>query len=241
MTGLVTAVYDIGCALGAVAAFVWGENIGRKQSIIVANIIVIVGTAVQTASFDYWQMFASRIVAGVGVDFSIVVVPILQSETFPAHNRGALLVVQVVLTVGGSALASWLCFATRYASSSVQWRFPIASQIFLSGLTLIGTAFIPESPKWLAKHKREDESMVVISRLWNVPLDANEAEGQLSESLQDIADENVEEEPTGREVFRTVSRMRNLHRVVLGLGPFMMNQRSGINSVSALLQFWGLC
>ena len=39
MQGLVTAIYDIGCALGAVAAFVWGERIGRKRSIIYANII----------------------------------------------------------------------------------------------------------------------------------------------------------------------------------------------------------
>lgn len=39
MTGLVTAIYDIGCAFGAVTAFVFGEQIGRKRSIILANII----------------------------------------------------------------------------------------------------------------------------------------------------------------------------------------------------------
>lgn len=39
LTGLVTAVYDIGCACGAVAAFVFGERIGRKKSIIIANVI----------------------------------------------------------------------------------------------------------------------------------------------------------------------------------------------------------
>ena len=39
LTGLVTAVYDIGCALGAVAAFLFGERIGRKKSILIANCI----------------------------------------------------------------------------------------------------------------------------------------------------------------------------------------------------------
>ena len=39
LQGLVAAVYDIGCALGAVAAFIFGEKIGRKRSIIFANII----------------------------------------------------------------------------------------------------------------------------------------------------------------------------------------------------------
>jgi MFS family permease len=54
MTGLVTAIYDIGCALGAVVAFVYGEKIGRKRSIILANLIVVIGAAIQTASFEYW-------------------------------------------------------------------------------------------------------------------------------------------------------------------------------------------
>ena len=39
LTGLVTGVYDIGCAIGAVTAFIWGESIGRKRSIIFANFI----------------------------------------------------------------------------------------------------------------------------------------------------------------------------------------------------------
>lgn len=39
LTGLVTGVYDIGCAIGAVTAFIWGEKIGRKRSIILANFI----------------------------------------------------------------------------------------------------------------------------------------------------------------------------------------------------------
>jgi MFS family permease len=62
MSGLVTAIYDVGCALGAIVAFVYGEKIGRKKSIILANFIVIVGAALQTASYSYWQMFAARIV-----------------------------------------------------------------------------------------------------------------------------------------------------------------------------------
>jgi MFS family permease len=63
MSGLVTAIYDIGCALGAVTAFLFGEKIGRKKSILLANVIVIVGAAIQAASYDYWQMFAARIVS----------------------------------------------------------------------------------------------------------------------------------------------------------------------------------
>lgn len=56
MSGLVTAIYDIGCALGAIAAFVFGERLGRRRSVILANIIVITGAAIQAASYSYAQV-----------------------------------------------------------------------------------------------------------------------------------------------------------------------------------------
>jgi MFS family permease len=78
-------------------------------------------------------MFVSRIIGGVGVGLSTVAVPILQSETLPAHNRGSLLVVQSALIIIGVAVASWLCFATLYAGAFLSlakycfhclcWRF----------------------------------------------------------------------------------------------------------------------
>lgn len=138
LTGLVTGVYDIGCAFGAVAAFIFGEQIGRKRSIIAANfvgklcsrlgdyssantqLLVIVGAAIQTACYSYGQMVAARIIAGIGVGFSTVAVPILQTETLPAHSRGSMLVVQSGLIIIGVCTASWLCFGCLYAPGSMQ-------------------------------------------------------------------------------------------------------------------------
>ncbi|KAG6362819.1 hypothetical protein INS49_007913 [Diaporthe citri] len=200
MTGLVTAIYDIGCALGAVAAFVWGERIGRKWSIVWANVIVIVAAVIQCTSFEYWQMFVARIIGGLGVGLSTVAVPILQSETLPAHNRGALLVIQSAVTILGVALASWLCFATLYANSLMQWRFPARQ---------------------------------VISRLLDKHPDDDEVQGQLQEILEALSLESRSSEPFWSEVFSNSTKSRNLHRVFLGMGPYMMNQWSGINTYTA--------
>jgi MFS family permease len=102
-------------------------------------------------------MFVSRIIGGVGVGLSTVAVPILQSETLPAHNRGALLVVQSALIIIGVAVASWLCFATLYADSEMQWRFPVACQILFSLIVLGLCPFLCEMPQWLAQKGRIDE------------------------------------------------------------------------------------
>lgn len=227
LTGLVTGVYDIGCAIGAVAAFVWGEKLGRKRSIILANFIVIIGAAIQTACYSYPQMICGRIIAGAGVGLSTVAVPILQSETLPSHNRGALLVVQSALIIIGVAIASWLCFATLYATSSLQWRFPIACQILFSMLVLCCCPFLPETPRWLAKHGRTEEARNVISRLLDKPVDDPEVKGQLNEILEAIHVEEEDGEPSWTETFSNATKSRNLHRVLLGMGPYMMNQWSG--------------
>lgn len=200
----------------------------------VANVIVIIGAAIQAGSVEYWQMFVARIIAGTGVGLSTVAVPILQSETLPARNRGALLVVQSALIIIGVAIASWLCYATLYTNSSMQWRFPVACQCLFSAIVLGCCPFIVETPRWLAKHGRQEEARHIISRLLDKQESDPEVTGQLEEILENIALEESTEEPTWREVF-SQGKARNLQRVVLGMGPYMMNQWSGINSVCSEL------
>ena len=60
----VTAIYDIGCFVGAIIAFTVGEKLGRKKSIIMGSTIMAVGTALQAASFSLAQMFVGRVILG---------------------------------------------------------------------------------------------------------------------------------------------------------------------------------
>lgn len=87
--------------------------------------IMIIGTVIQTALYDYWQMFVLRITSGIGDGLSTVAVPIIYSKTLPAHNCGALLVIQVPDITIDITSAPWLCFTTLYLDT-FEWRFPIA-------------------------------------------------------------------------------------------------------------------
>jgi hypothetical protein len=62
----------------------------------------------------------------------------------------------------------------------------------------------------------------VISRLLDKPLDDDEVVGQLQEILSAIEAESNEDEPSWGEVFSNATKTRNLHRVVLGMGPYMV-------------------
>ena len=165
-------------------------------------------------------------------------VPILQSETLPAENRGALLVVQSALIIIGVALASWLCFATLHANNSMQWRFPVACQCLFSAIVVVlGVLCLPETPRWLAKHGHKEQARDVIARLLDKPQDDIFVESQLNEILENIAAEVNQEEPSWTEVFTNGTKARNLQRVLLGMGPYMMNQWSGINALCYYLAY----
>lgn len=74
-----------------------------------------------------------------------------------------------------------------------------------------------------------DEARHVIARLLNKNDDDAEVKGQLNEILDVIRMEDEVGEPSWGEVFSNNNKTRNLQRVILGMGPFMMNQWSGIN------------
>ncbi|KAI7014183.1 general substrate transporter [Hortaea werneckii] len=236
MEGLLSGIYTVGCAGGALVSFIWGEKMGRVGSILWANVIVIIGAVIQTACYSYWQMFVARIIAGIGVGLSTVSVPILQSETLPPRNRGAMLVIQSALINAGVAIASWLTFATLFSNSSLQWRFPIAMQIFFSAIVLVLCFFIPETPRWLVSRGRHEEARTVIAQLADTTEDDSLVEGQLQEILDNVKEENLNE-TSWSDTFHNKTPMRNLHRVVLGMGPYMMNQWSGINSITYYLTY----
>ena len=56
----VTAIYDIGCFLGAICAFTVGERLGRKNTILLGTTIMAIGALIQTTSFSLAQMFVGR-------------------------------------------------------------------------------------------------------------------------------------------------------------------------------------
>ncbi|KAL0260261.1 hypothetical protein SLS55_003946 [Diplodia seriata] len=107
----------------------------------------------------------------------------------------------------------------------------IACQIIFSLIVLVLCPWIVETPRWLAKRGEVDKARQIISRLLDRPYDDPEVSGQLNEILDAISLEEEDGEPSWGEVFSNATKSRNLQRVCLGMGPYMMNQWSGINAL----------
>lgn len=88
MTGLIVAIYEIGCFLGAIATAFVGECLGRRKSIGLGCVIMIVGAILQASSFGRAQMIVARVVSGFGMGIINSTVPVVQAEFSPKSSRG---------------------------------------------------------------------------------------------------------------------------------------------------------
>ncbi|KAL8770847.1 MAG: hypothetical protein Q9209_003498 [Squamulea sp. 1 TL-2023] len=237
LEGIIAAIYDMGCFVGAIVAFLTADRWGRKGSIAWGSWIMVVGTILQTSATEKIQMIISRIVTGIGNGINTVNVPIWQAESFKSQNRGAMLVIQSALIALGHPLSTFMGLASQQADpSSFAWRWPIAFQgVFL--VVILGVLpFLPESPRWLVQHDRVDEATVVFAALEGKDATVNDAKvvRERDMVIASVQQERELGEASWAEVF-TEGKNRNISRVLLGAGPYMFNQWSGINSLAYFL------
>ena len=90
-SGLIVGMLSIGTLVGALIAAPFANRFGRKYSISAWCVVFCVGMIVQiSADYNWKQIVAGRIVAGLGVGALSILVPLFQSETAPSHVRGAI-------------------------------------------------------------------------------------------------------------------------------------------------------
>jgi MFS family permease len=78
----------VGAFVGSVTSSFIGETLGRRKSIGVGAICMIIGAIIQATSFSRGQLIAGRIVAGFGMGFVNSTTPVIQSEYSPKAHRG---------------------------------------------------------------------------------------------------------------------------------------------------------
>ena len=167
--GLLTAVLQLGALLGALNQGWIADKLSRKYAIVVAVIIFIVGSILQTAAVDYAMLAVGRLVGGVGIGQLSMAAPLYISEISPPEIRGALLVLEEFCIVSGIVIAYWITYGTRYIVSEWAWRLPFLLQIVPGFVLGIGILYLPFSPRWLCSKGRNDEALLALGRLRRLP------------------------------------------------------------------------
>ncbi|KAK1585662.1 general substrate transporter [Colletotrichum navitas] len=226
--GTAVAIYEVGCAIGALSCAFIGDVIGRRRTIFIAGCIVIIGVVIQSSSFSLGQLIASRIITGLGVGAFTATVPMWVSECSSAKERGRRVLLQGFFAIGGIVVASWMEFGLYFVENNqVNFRFPIAFQGLFAIIITSLVMLLPESPRWLIKQGRFEDAKKVMAALEGLPEDSE----VINEELSLIRDAYVEEQHQAGSVF-AMGPERQFHRAALAVGLAVLAQMSGINIVT---------
>ncbi|KZT65987.1 general substrate transporter [Daedalea quercina L-15889] len=235
LQSFVVAIYEIGCLLGALCNLWLGDRLGRRKTIVLGGAIMIIGAILQTTAFTYAHMVVARIITGLGNGLNTSTVPSYHAECSPAAKRGSFIMIEGSLITFGIMISYWIDFAFYWVTgSSAQWRVPIALQIFLALVMVIGIGFLPESPRWLAKKGRYAEALAVISALDNQDYTAESVQltyHGIREALSAEEGSRVGNRSALRDLF-TNGRSQNFRRACLGVVNQCFQQISGINLIT---------
>jgi MFS family permease len=126
------------------------------------------GVILQAAAVNLAHMLCARFVAGMGVAFILVVVPMWTAELSAASHRGKQIALTFLANFSGISVAAWVGFGTSFTEiggGQFRWRFEFAIQIIPVIALAILSLLIVESPRWLVKAGRPDEALEIIARL----------------------------------------------------------------------------
>jgi MFS family permease len=92
LSGNIVSVLQAGCFFGAMSSFYLSDTFGRKRALIIADIIFIVGSVIQTCAGLHTkslaELYVGRFIGGFGVGLVSAVVPTYISENANKEIRG---------------------------------------------------------------------------------------------------------------------------------------------------------
>lgn len=163
--GMAAAFYIAGACLGALFFGQLTDRFGRKRLFIITLAVYILATVATAFAVTPWYFFLARLVTGAGIGGEYAAINSAIDELMPARLRGRVaLVINGTYwagAAGGAALALVL-LDTSVFPADIGWRLAFGFGAVLGFAILLVRRHVPESPRWLFIHGREEEAERIV-------------------------------------------------------------------------------
>jgi MFS family permease len=220
--GFAAAMYVVGACLGALLFGHLTEKYGRKRLFMVTLGVYLLATVLTAFSFAPWFFFACRFLTGAGIGGEYSAINSAIDELMPARLRGRIdLIINGSYWLGAAAGAALtiVLLNPSVLPKDIGWRVAFGLGALLGLAVLLVRRSVPESPRWLFIHGRDDEAEEIVRSIEST------VEDETGESLGQVPDDKamqIEQRATtsfleiGRTLLSTYPR-----RTILGLGLFI--------------------
>jgi len=223
----IIAAFPAGGFFGGLSAGYFADKIGRKRSMLLNNIPLLIGTALMVISYDRWFFLSGRIIAGFACGISTGLAPMYISEISPISVRGAVGVMHQFMITFGILIGYVISMKQVIGDEShYYWRIYFALPILPSLYQMLLLVKCPESPNWLYYNReREDLAKAALAQLRN---DVSKATEEVEAFIEERTSRGVIEEVSIKDLFTERTLRLTLF---IGVGLQMCQQLSGINAI----------
>lgn len=223
---LITSLLQLALIFASLSVGPFSVYYGRRYCYWVGSLFSIAGLLIQIFVTSKGPIYLARLLLGYGNGIYVTATILYCSEAAPAHLRGIMVAMfQVTQNIGGLIAAVINNYTTKILSR-LCYQIPLAVlfiiPVFLSALMF----FIPESPRWLIDHGREEEAHRALRRLRGDDF----PEELLQEELLEIRETTrIEKELAAHARWLDLFRGSDLRRTLLSIGASLTHSASGIN------------
>lgn len=165
--GIVSAMYQIGgvSALPFVGPAI--DTWGRRVGMFLGSLCIVLGTIVcglTITNANVGQFMGGRFLLGFGVSIASAAGPIYVVETTHPAYRGVVTGYCNTFWFVGSILASGAVRGAITLTTNESWQIPVWLQMVFSGLIMTFCFLIPESPRWLYVHGKQEKAVRTLTK-----------------------------------------------------------------------------
>jgi MFS family permease len=169
-TGQVGALGSVYLAGEVVGALVFGrltDKLGRKKLFIITLAIYLVGSGLGGFAWNFWSLLICRFIAGTGIGGEYTAINSAIDELIPSKYRGRVDIAVNGTYWGGAAIGAGLGLYLFSSHVPIDWGWRIGFFIgpVLGLIIIFLRRSIPESPRWLMTHGRNDEAERTVDEI----------------------------------------------------------------------------
>jgi MFS family permease len=217
--GTAAAVYVAGACIGALFFGQLTDRFGRKRLFVITLGLYFAATAATAFAWAPWYFFVCRFLTGAGIGGEYSAINSAIDELIPARVRG-----RVDLMINGSywfgaaaGAAAAIFFLSSVFPTDLGWRLTFGLGALLALSIMFVRRNVPESPRWLFIHGREDEAERIVRGI------EEEVEQEEDEDLEKV-DDTIEVRQREKIPFRSIGKVAfTLYpkRAILGIALFV--------------------